>query len=73
MHRIKKANSSFFNDGAPISASSQKISSSVNATVRDPSQIKFLQENFRREVGPEFGFDLAQIHKHYIHRRKLRK
>lgn len=24
-------------------------------------------------MGPEFGFDLNEIHKHYLHRRQLRK
>jgi len=27
----------------------------------------------RKEVGPSFGFDLAEIHKHYKHRRQLRQ
>lgn len=44
----------------------------MNATIKDPTQIRYLEDAFRREVGPEFGFDLAEIHKHYKHRRKLR-
>ena len=52
--------------------SSSKVISSVNATIRDPAQIEYLEKAFRKEVGPEFGYDLSEIHKHYNHRRKLR-
>jgi hypothetical protein len=67
---IKRVNSSFFSQN--FNTSDEKIISSVNATVKDPTQIKYLEDVFRREVGPEFGFDLSKIYEHYIHRRKLR-
>ena len=48
--QFKRVNSSFFNNN--LSNSTEKIISSVNATIKDPSQIKYLEEAFRREVGP---------------------
>ncbi|CAK56931.1 unnamed protein product (macronuclear) [Paramecium tetraurelia] len=39
----------------------------------DISNIATARENFRREVGPQFGFDLQQIGKHYVYIRQIRK
>lgn len=41
----------------------------TNTVLKDITQTKYLEDSIRREVGPEFGFDLAEIHKHYNHRR----
>ena len=30
------------------------------------------EQNFRREVGPDLGFDLSKIKSHYINRRFIR-
>lgn len=70
--KLKKTNSSFFDSGSMNSGPSSSVVSGVNSTVCDPTQIDYLESVFRKEVGPEFGFDLTEIHKHYDHRRKLR-
>ncbi len=54
-------------------STSVEIVMSKNANLREPGQLKHLQEQFRQEVGPHLGFDLDSIYKHYAHRRKLRK
>ena len=35
-----------------------KIVNCINSTLKDPSQIRALEQIFRKDVGPEFGFDL---------------
>ena len=51
-------NSTFFEQENTLKKK-EKITVCSNTTVRDSSQIKHLSETFRKEVGPEFGFDLA--------------
>ena len=43
-----------------------KIASGVSISELSSNTIKSAQENFQKEVGPEFGFDLTKIHKFYI-------
>ncbi|CAK79065.1 unnamed protein product (macronuclear) [Paramecium tetraurelia] len=56
------------NSGQPV-----RVQSGSSLSQMDISNIATAQENFRREVGPQFGFDLQQIGKHYVHIRQMRK
>ena len=67
-----RSQSSFFKDDYARTKRGTLIHCS-NHVLKDPSQIKYLEEGLRREVGPEFGYDLGEICKHYAHRRQLRK
>jgi hypothetical protein len=51
-------NSTFFEQENTLKKK-DKITVCSNTTIRDCSQIKHLNDTFRKEVGPEFGFDLA--------------
>jgi hypothetical protein len=67
---FSRASSSFFKE--ETYKGKKGIVQCSNTLLKDPSQIKYLESSIRKEVGPEFGFNLEEIHKHYAHRRQLR-
>lgn len=67
---LKTIDSKFFEyDQLSDSSSSQSF---LNSSVREANEIARLQESFIKEVGPEYGYNLKEIFKHYKHRRELR-
>ena len=50
-----------------------RLASGVSLSNVAKEQIKYYQKNLNQELGPDYGFDLSQICKHYYHRRSLRQ
>jgi hypothetical protein len=67
-----RANSSFFQAEHYAKSKKGNIINCISSLIKDPNQIRYIEDSFRREVGPEFGFDMNEIHKHFQHRRSLR-